>query len=72
MDTEQVVVNGENVVVSGESVTIEYQQQTEYSDNELLMQINDNIVSGIGLISALLGMIIGFCCAKELLKLWLA
>lgn len=66
-----VEVTGETVVVSGSTVTIAYTQQTEYSDNDLLVQLNENIVSGLGLVSALIGCVIGFAAVKELLKIWL-
>lgn len=74
METENQVVevNGENVVVSGETVTIQYTQATSYSDNDLLMQLNDNVVNGCALISALIGLLIGFAAVKELLKIWLS
>lgn len=72
METAEVVeVTGETVTVSGQSVTIEYIQQTQYSDNELLFQLNENLVSGSALISALVGCLIGFFSFKELLKIWL-
>ena len=70
METETVEVTGENVTVSGESVTIAYTQATEYSDNELLFQLNQNIVDSCALISALVGLIIGFLVARELFKIW--
>lgn len=72
METEVVEVTGETVVVSGSTVTIEYTEQTAYSDNELLMQLNDNLVNGCALISALIGLLIGYQAVKELLKIWLS
>lgn len=72
METEVVEVTGETVVVSGTTVTIEYAEQTAYSDNELLMQLNDNLVNGCALISALIGLLIGYLAVKELLKIWLS
>ena len=39
---------------------------------EALLQINDNLVDGCTLISALIGMIIGYLAVKELLKIWLS
>ncbi len=39
---------------------------------EILVQINENVVDGCTLISALIGMIIGYLAVKELLKIWLS
>lgn len=72
METEVVEVSGETVIVSGASVTIEYAEQTEYTDNELLTQLNDNLVNGCALISAMIGLLIGYFAVKELLKIWLS
>lgn len=72
METDVVEVTGETVIVSGNAVTIEYAEQTAYSDNELLMQLNDNLVNGCALISALIGLMIGYLAVKELLKIWLS
>lgn len=70
-DYDIAYVVGDSIVVSGDSVTIEYSEETEYTNNELLMQINDNIVNGFGFMSGLIGVIVGFMAAKELLKIWL-
>ena len=37
---------------------------------EQLQQINDNIVHVVCVFAALVGMIIGFWAAKELLRIW--
>lgn len=71
MDTEEIYVEGGTVIISGSDVTIEYEQQTEYTDNEILMQINDNLCDGFALMSGLIAALIGFLVAKELLKIWL-
>lgn len=74
MDEEVVVIDtvyGDDITVRGDNVYIEYTEKTEYTNNELLCQINENIVTGFGLISGILGMIIGIMCCKELLKIWL-
>lgn len=71
-DTEEgpIYVYGDNATVSAENVYIEYQEQTEYTNNEVLMQINQNIVDGFSLMSGLIGMLIGFLAIRELLKIW--
>lgn len=71
MEAESVYVYGGDVTISGSDVTIEYQQETAYSDNELLFQINENITHGFSLLVGLFGMILGFMAAKEFLKIWL-
>ena len=71
MEAEDVYVWGGEVTISGSDVTIQYEQQTEYSDNELLFQINENITQGFSLLVGLFGMILGFMAAKEFFKIWL-
>lgn len=42
-----------------------------YTAEEILLQINDNIVDGIGVVGGLVGMIIGLLVGFEVLKIWL-
>ena len=70
-ESGSVYVWGDDMTVNADNVYIEYSEQTEYSNNEVLMQINDNIVQGFSLVSGLIGLIVGFMAIKELLKIWL-
>lgn len=70
-DLGQVYVYGDEATVNAETVYIEYAEQTEYTNNEVLLQINENIVHGFSLMSGLIGLLIGFMAVKELLKIWL-
>ena len=36
-----------------------------------LNEFNENFIGGVGVIMGLIGMIVGFMAAKELLKVWL-
>lgn len=64
-------VFGEDMTVNCDEVYLQYTGQSEYSIDEILLQINDNIVNGAALITGLFGMILGFIAAKELLRIWL-
>lgn len=43
----------------------------ELTETEAIVQLNENIIQGQALISALIGMLIGFFALKELFKIWL-
>lgn len=43
----------------------------ELTETEAIFQLNENLIHGQALISALIGMLIGFFAMKELLKIWL-
>ena len=70
-DFGQVYVYGDEATVNAETVYIEYTEQTEYTNNEVLLQINENIVNGFSLMAGLIGMLIGLLAVKELLRIWL-
>lgn len=46
-------------------------ETTEYSDNEVLIQINENLVDSLTVQSGLVGMLIGLIVGLEVLKIWL-
>lgn len=46
-------------------------ETVEYTDNELLTQLLDNHIAGLGVQTALVGVLVGFLCAVEVLKIWL-
>lgn len=50
----------------------ETQELTEFTDNDILLQLNENIVDGIGVVSSLFGLIMGIVVGFEVLKIWLA
>lgn len=64
-------VYGDSVIVESDQVILEYTGQSEYSIDEILLQVNDNIVHGVSLVTGLFGLIIGFMAAKEMLRIWL-
>lgn len=43
----------------------------ELTETEAIVQLNENMIQGQALISALIGMLIGFFALRELLKIWL-
>lgn len=43
----------------------------ELTETEAIVQLNENMIQGQALISALIGMLIGFFALKELFKIWL-
>ena len=43
----------------------------ELTETEAIVQLNENMIQGQALISALIGMLIGFLALKELLRVWL-
>lgn len=66
-----IYVYGDEATINADNVYLEYAEQTEYTNNEVLLQINDNLVYGFSLLSGLIGMLIGFLAVKELLRIWL-
>ena len=43
----------------------------ELTETESIAQLNENMIQGLALITALIGMLIGFFALKELFKIWL-
>lgn len=64
-----IFLDDDNMLMSADDE--EEQQTTEYSAEEILMQINDNIVDGMALTSALLGVLLGVLVGAEVFKIWL-
>lgn len=68
------------VEVDGDILNLGAEEQEEtnveisesgYTDNELIFQLNQNLVDTASVNTALVGILIGFFSAVELLKLWL-
>lgn len=64
-----IFLDDDNMLMSADDE--EEQQTTEYTTEEILMQINDNIVDGMALMSALLGVLLGVLVGAEVFKIWL-
>lgn len=43
----------------------------EMTEVEAISQLNENLIQGQALISALIGMLIGFFAIREMLRIWL-
>lgn len=50
---------------------LDQQEETQQLILQELQKTNENIVYGAGVIGALIAMLLGFMCIKELLKVWL-
>lgn len=50
---------------------LQSQEETQGEILQEIQSIRQDMVSMVGIFSALMGMLIGFFCMKELLKVWL-